>query len=104
MDKKASNSKDIEIPKYIAVIFLVLVTMFCLPIAIMSYSPEDGYKKSVALFMGIMGVWLSFIGNALTMDTIGRLDAEGLPTWRWGNRMQNIGFSLTFIGLILASN
>jgi len=75
----------------IAIFLWLLHSYFKLPLAL----------SDPALKLGIVGSVLVFIGNALVSDAVTRYDAPGMPQWRWGNRIQAVGFSLTIVALLL---
>jgi hypothetical protein len=57
-----------------------------------------------ALFINLVGLSLLFIGNLLVTDVLGRYGAHGLPAYKWGNRMQGLGFIVSLLGIYLSKN
>lgn len=42
-----------------------------------------------------------FAGSSFVDDALGRYDAKGLPQYRWGKKMQVVGFALTIAALLV---
>lgn len=57
--------------------------------------------SSLALFLGIIGTIVAFLGNNLIGETIGKYGSRDMPQWKWGNRIQVLGFALTIVALII---
>jgi hypothetical protein len=53
------------------------------------------------LILGIVGTIFAFIGNTLVSDAVTRWGAKTTPQWKWGNRIQSLGFVLTIVALLI---
>lgn len=78
----------------VAVAALILWMLHCL----MSIELQ---LSGTALSVGIIGATLAFAGNNLVADSLGRWGSHDLPQWKWGNRLQSVGFALTLVALLI---
>ena len=76
------------------VIFVVFVLSQFLDIQVQLSSPS--------LVLAITGTTLVFSGNSFISDALGRHGAHGLPQYKWGGRIQSVGFALTIAALLIS--
>jgi hypothetical protein len=56
---------------------------------------------SASLAFGIAGTTLAFIGSMFSLDALSRWGNIGLPQWKWGNKLQMVGFALVIVALLV---
>ncbi|MFI6021297.1 hypothetical protein ACIBCP_27165 [Streptomyces sp. NPDC051287] len=54
-----------------------------------------------SITLGVVGTVLMFVGNSTVVDAMNRWGNRSLPHFKWGNRMQLIGFSITIVALLV---
>lgn len=92
----------IGIAKNVSLSMLVVILSVALVVLALHYVAHVQFHiSSAALTLGIVGSTLAFIGSNLIADALGRYDAQTLPQWKWGNKLQSIGFALTIAALLV---
>ncbi|MFJ6901777.1 hypothetical protein [Streptomyces hokutonensis] len=56
---------------------------------------------SASITLGLIGTVLVFVGNSMVVDAMNRWGNRSLPHFKWGNRVQLIGFSITIVALLV---
>jgi hypothetical protein len=86
----------------------VLITLFVVIafILVSVYIAHHFYKVPIvtngtSLVFGIAGTTLAFIGSMFSADALTRWGSSGLPQWKWGNKLQMIGFALVIVALLI---
>ena len=85
----------------LGVVFGISLIVLSLMVWLILKFDQDIIPLKPSLFMGIIGIFLAFLGNTLVNDAVTRLGNRSLPQWRWGNFLQALGFSLTVVALLL---
>lgn len=83
--------------KYFVAVFAVVVILYFLN----TYANVQTQVFSLPILLGVVGAYLALIGNNYTSDALGRYTPQALPQWKWGTKLQAIGFVITLFALIL---
>jgi len=57
--------------------------------------------NSLTVTVLIVGALMAVIGNNFVSNAVTRFDAKDTILWRWGNKVQAIGFILTLVAAFL---
>lgn len=56
----------------------------------------------ISLTLNLVGLILLFVGSSLVTTTVGKWSGRKDPKFKWGNRIQTLGFAISVIGILLA--
>lgn len=55
------------------------------------------------LVVNVLGLVFLFVGNLFVTDALGKWGAHKLPGYKWGNRLQGVGFVLSLVGVFIGA-
>ena len=53
------------------------------------------------IWLNICGITILFAGNCLMTFTIGKWGGRNMPHFKWGNRLQALGFAVSLLAIML---